>query len=187
MAVAMCYIVTEWCLQSHLSTADLTDASRGLFLTRRFRWITSPFRDLMHHTIEAGYGMRRLISNLFRGQASSRSRTRHSRRSVRWTKLSSHQEPQTTSTDSDIPLSNLTPGRPRVGSDAPLMQSRDVSARPSSVDDTRQLRPDSLETPRTSTECHTLPETETESPSRLHVPEARPGYVRQASDRGFSV
>ena len=57
MAMAMLYIVTEWCLQSHLSTASMSDAARGLYLTRRFRWLTSPFRDAIHYAIEGVYAV----------------------------------------------------------------------------------------------------------------------------------
>ncbi|KAF2721248.1 hypothetical protein K431DRAFT_224609 [Polychaeton citri CBS 116435] len=38
MGLSMLYIVMEWCLQSHLSTADIESASHGLRRTRRFRY-----------------------------------------------------------------------------------------------------------------------------------------------------
>jgi hypothetical protein len=102
MAAAMAYIVTEWCLQSHLSTADVKSAAHGLWCTRLFRWLTSPFRDTMHYLIEGSYAVRRGISWFIHrfccfcrrhtkqtdavsaaGQAS-----RQNRRSVRWTSKS---------------------------------------------------------------------------------------------------
>lgn len=187
MAIAMCYIVTEWCLQSHLSTADMTSASRGLFLTRRFRWLTSPFRDFMHYMIEMCYAMRLLVSKVLSTEASPTPQPRQNRRSVRWTKRSFSHEPQPNPPTSDIPLSDLSTGRPRVGSDAPLIQDRDVSASPPTPADTRPFPPGSLHSPRASTDEHTLPDAEIESPSRLHVPENRPGFMRQASERSFSV
>ncbi|KAF2399490.1 hypothetical protein EJ06DRAFT_54038 [Trichodelitschia bisporula] len=44
LGVGMAYIVTEWCLQSHLSTLDVNAAARGLHRTRVFRAWTYPAR-----------------------------------------------------------------------------------------------------------------------------------------------
>lgn len=184
MAFAMAYIVTEWCLQSHLSTANLTDASRGLFLTRRFRWLTSPFRDTMHHTIEACYAMRRFYSHLTGTGPSTSTPPRQNRRSVRWTRKSFSHDLYTKQLPSlYVPLEDLTPGRPRASSDAPLMQQhRDASASPSSVSDSRPGRSGSLQSPRASAEGSApLEGVGLESPSRLHVREARAGVGRRAS------
>ncbi|KAK3671667.1 hypothetical protein LTR78_008400 [Recurvomyces mirabilis] len=56
--LAMSYIVLEWCLQSHLSTANAHDAAIGLRRVRRFRQYTYPMRwvwyviDDITHSIE---------------------------------------------------------------------------------------------------------------------------------------
>jgi hypothetical protein len=145
MAVAMLYIVTEWCLQSHLSTANLENATNGLWFTRRFRWLTSPFRDTIHYLIEYSYAVRKAISSLIRGfcccyrrgeqtetttpagQASGQNR-----RSVRWTSKSdtrpappqSQPQPRTPSPapsgpNQGIELHPYPLNRPRASSNAP--------------------------------------------------------------------
>jgi hypothetical protein len=148
MAVAMLYIVTEWCLQSHLSTANLKNATKGLRHTRRFRWLTSPFRDTIHYLIEYSYAVRRAISSFIRrfccccrrrrrgnptdatppaGQARP---TRQNRRSVRWTSKwvavdreaqlpSPPPSPGPSRRNSDVELQHLDPSRPRASSNAP--------------------------------------------------------------------
>ncbi|KAF1984168.1 hypothetical protein K402DRAFT_359520 [Aulographum hederae CBS 113979] len=44
LGLSLTYVVIEWCIQSHLSTANYEDACRGLRRTRRFRVISYPFR-----------------------------------------------------------------------------------------------------------------------------------------------
>lgn len=96
MATAMLYIVTEWCLQSHLSTASMSDAARGLYLTRRFRWLTSPFRDAVHYAIEGVYVVRKLLLRTkHHGRTDDgTAESRQHRRSVRWTKRSTKETNQ---------------------------------------------------------------------------------------------
>jgi hypothetical protein len=167
MAVAMLYIVTEWCLQSHLSTAKLTSATNGLRYTRRFRWVTSPFRDTMHYLIEYSYAVRGAVSSLIRGFCCCCRRHREqtdatpagqasgqNRRSVRWTSKSvdrpAQSQPQPRSPaasghNSDIELHFLNPNRPRASSnapsdapsDAPLIRHSDEGRRNSSVSPSR--------------------------------------------------
>lgn len=148
MAAAMAYIVTEWCLQSHLATLNLKHAAKGLRRVRRFRWITSPFRDTVHYLIEGSYAVRRAISSFVRrvcccccccspgeelnattpaGQASGQNR-----RSVRWTSKSdtrpappqSQPQPRTPSPapsgpNQGIELHPYPLNRPRASSNAP--------------------------------------------------------------------
>lgn len=95
MAAAMAYIVTEWCLQSHLATLKQTSSAAGLRRTRRFRWLTSPFRDAVHYSIEACYAVRRGLSSPAKRRAKAAAAVvaasgnvaaaRQARRSVRWT------------------------------------------------------------------------------------------------------
>jgi hypothetical protein len=191
MATAMLYIVTEWCLQSHLSTASMSDAARGLYLTRRFRWLTSPFRNAVHYTIEGVYAGRKLI---MRTRSHDNTDTgiveaRQHRRSVRWTKHSAARTSQDSSTNKDIQMDDLTPGRPRASSDAPLIENRDVSTNSPRVSDadaaSRQTQTAGSQSPRASNEEPTSPEIE--HPSRLHVPDARFASVQSPSERRLSV
>ena len=162
MAAAMAYIVTEWCLQSHISTADRDNAATGLYWTRRFRWLTSPFRDAIHYTIEACYAVRRSISprlhhRRHRRHSSSSSshlpgappatnqttEPRQNRRSVRWTRkpvaLVAH-SPLPRRRGSPFELHPM-PNRPRASSDAPLLPELDLgrSRRDSSVSPSRSV------------------------------------------------
>ena len=185
MAVAMLYIVTEWCLQSHLSTASMSDAARGLYLTRRFRWLTSPFRDAVHYTIEGVYAVRKLVLRAKDGGTNTKSaEPRQHRRSVRWTKRST-KEMHHKDASNGIPMNDLILGRPRASSDAPLIMGNDVSTGPPSVSDADAVSHQSYQSPRTSSEHRTSPVIE--SPSRLHVPDARSAFVRHERDRRLSV
>lgn len=186
MATAMLYIVTEWCLQSHLSTASMSDAARGLYLTRRFRWLTSPFRDAVHYAIEGVYAVRKL---LLRTKNHSRtddgtSESRQHRRSARWTKRST-KETHHKDASNGVSMEDLTSGRPRASSDAPLIMGNDVGTDPDSVLDADAVSHQTYQSPRNSSEHRASPDLG--SPSRLHVPDARSGFVRHANDRRLSV
>lgn len=185
MATAMLYIVTEWCLQSHLSTASMSDASRGLYFTRRFRWLTSPFRDAIHYAIEGVYAVRKFIRRTKNGGTDRQTvEPRQHRRSVRWTKWPT-KAPYRKDASNGISLDDLTPGRARASSDAPLIMGNDIITDPPSVLDADAVSHQSSQSPRTSDEHRTVPEIE--SPSRLHVPDARSAFVRYASERRLSV
>jgi len=168
MAMAMLYIVTEWCLQSHLSTASMSDAARGLYLTRRFRWLTSPFRDAIHYAIEGVYAVRKLRS---REPDDGTTDARQHRRSVRWTKASTRGTKHKT-VSSVISMEDLTQGRPRASSDAPLMESANGRASLSSVSDidaaSQQPQVGGSQSTRANGEDRTIPDIENRS--RLHVP-----------------
>lgn len=186
MATAMLYIVTEWCLQSHLSTASMSDAARGLYLTRRFRWLTSPFRDAVHYAIEGVYVVRKmLLRTKHHGRTDDvTAESRQHRRSVRWTKRATKETNQK-GTSNGVSMEDLTPGRPRASSDAPLIMGTDVSPGPPSVLDADAVSHQPYHSPRNSSEHRTSPDIE--SPSRLHVPDARLSSARYASDRRLSV
>ncbi|KAL1586450.1 hypothetical protein WHR41_05232 [Cladosporium halotolerans] len=173
MAAAMSYIVTEWCLQSHLSTADVRDAARGLYLTRHFRWLTSPFRDSMHYAIEAGYFARRLLSQSIQGRTAKATAPTaalgQNRRSVRWTKRTTPFVPELLPGGA-TPLADLQHSRPRSSSDAPLIGGRSSSGSPPGA--------------RAS---HDEQASEVGSPSSLRVPDGRPGFVRGVSEGSLSV
>jgi hypothetical protein len=185
MATGMLYIVTEWCLQSHLSTASMSDASRGLYFTRRFRWLTSPFRDAIHYAIEGVYAVRKFILRTKNGGTDHAiAEPRQHRRSVRWTKWPTKETRHKTANHA-ILMEDLTPGRARASSDAPLIMGNDVSTVPPSVMDVDAVSHESSQSPRESSEDRITPEIE--SPSRLHVPDARSTFVRYASERRLSV
>jgi hypothetical protein len=86
-------------------------------------------------------------------------------------------------------MKDLTPGRPRASSDAPLIENRDISASPPSASDadaaSRQSQTAGSQSPRASNEEPTSPEIE--HPSRLHVPDARFASVQPPSERRLSV
>lgn len=190
MAAAMLYIVTEWCLQSHLSTANMNDAARGLSLTRRFRRLTSPFRDAIHYGIEGVYAVRKVLTrSRSPGTADDGiAEARQYRRSVRWTKNSATRKLENKPSGKDIPLDNVAPGRPRASSDAPLIEGRDESTSPLSASDagaaSRQGQTGGSQSPRASNEDQTIPEIE--SPSRLDVPDTRFNFARSPSERRLS-
>lgn len=173
----MLYIVTEWCLQSHLSTADMSDAARGLYLTRRFRWVSSPFRDGVHHAIEGGYALRKLILRLSsRDDANNSTSASHQhRRSVRWTRNHATSTIIDAQVDTDIPLNDMNTRRPRASSDAPLMDRRDASPDSLSASDvdasSHQGLTSDMHSPRSSDEGRTS--RETESPNMLRVTDTR--------------
>ena len=184
MATAMLYIVTEWCLQSHLSTASMSDAARGLYLTRRFRWLTSPFRDAIHYVIERVYAVRKFVLRAKDGGTNDQiAEPRQHRRSVRWTRWPT-KEAHHKDASTGISMEDLALGRPRASSDAPLITSNDVSTGPPSVLDPDAVSHQSFQSPRTSSEHRMTPDIE--SPSRLHVPDARSAFVRYADDRRLS-
>jgi hypothetical protein len=167
MAAAMAYIVTEWCLQSHLSTADIDSAANGLWWTRRFRWFTSPFRDTVHYSIEGCYAIRRFLSLSIRScccycrgeraDTTSAGQTRatgQNRRSVRWTrkpvvvKQTSHLQspspspsPQRSPPERNpgIELRPIAGNRSRSGSAARLIPSSDAVRRDSSGSPSRSV------------------------------------------------
>lgn len=177
MATAMLYIVTEWCLQSHLSTADMGDAARGLYLTRRFRWVSSPFRDAVHYAIEGGYALRKLIlrSRKRHDANNSTSASHQHRRSVRWTRSHVTLTTIDNQVDTNIPLSDLHPGRPRASSDAPLIEGSNVSPGSLSASDFGTLPHQGLtgdtHSARSSDEGRTS--REIESPNMLRVADTR--------------
>jgi hypothetical protein len=66
--VPVLFIVAEWCEQSHLSTENYDNASRGLRRTRSWKKWTMPFRDGPEWVIEVVKGLRRtLFGRKFRG------------------------------------------------------------------------------------------------------------------------
>lgn len=191
MATAMLYIVTEWCLQSHLSTANMNDAARGLYLTRRFRRLTSPFRDAVHYGIEGVYVVRKVLTRPPKSGTTDDgiAEARQYRRSVRWTKNSATRKPQNKPSGKDIPLDDVTPARPRASSDAPLIESRDESASPPSLSDAgavlHQSQNGGSQSPRRSDEDQAA--TEIESPSRLDLPDTSFNSARSPSERHLPV
>lgn len=191
MALAMLYIVTEWCLQSHLSTADMGDAARGLYLTRRFRWVTSPFRDAIHYAIEGGYALRKFVlrsRNNHDANESSSASQQH-RRSVRWTRHAANRKIKEVQPKIIIPLDDLNPGRPRASSDAPLMEQRDASVSSPSPTAADASSHDALSggsrSHRSSHEDRTS--RELESPTMLHVPGTHLNVTPSPRDRRLSM
>ena len=51
MTGAMIYIVVQWLMQSHLATAQINKAARGLQRTRQFRRLLSPFDEFVELTV----------------------------------------------------------------------------------------------------------------------------------------
>jgi hypothetical protein len=202
----MAYIVTEWCLQSHLSTANLRNASNGLWYTRRFRWLTSPFRDAVHYSIEGCYAVRGSLSS--RRAASGHARpSRQNRRSVRWTskvvavgRTARAPPPQSPPLrrSSEVGMQLVIPNRLRASSDAPLLPQLDLGRRDSSVSPSRSVantegvvqtssdgEAGSSQLPRASGESHPSSGRGSGGSSTLQVPGFSP--VRYGSERRLSV
>jgi hypothetical protein len=183
MCLALAYIVVEWCLQSHLSTADFKNATRGLQRARRFRYLTSPFRIAIHSSIEASYAARTLMFKIFTRTSlvSKGSGPRASRRSVRWTRQTTCQKPEHDHGGFGRPLTSIAPGRHRADSSLPLIAGRDADGN-ALVVDTSSLRHShendaDTPSPRTSYEpiAHQSPQ------QSLRVPTGGPRYDRPTS------
>lgn len=54
MAIGFAFVVTEYCVQSHLSTEEYANASRGLMRTRWFKKYTYCFRGIPEYLIAFG-------------------------------------------------------------------------------------------------------------------------------------
>ncbi|KAF2176941.1 hypothetical protein K469DRAFT_645070 [Zopfia rhizophila CBS 207.26] len=65
MGLAMIYVVTEWCLQSHISTENYESARRGLRRTRRFRRLTLRIRNTIHYIMAVFVAVLDWIYDLF--------------------------------------------------------------------------------------------------------------------------
>ncbi|PMD31569.1 hypothetical protein L207DRAFT_501269 [Hyaloscypha variabilis F] len=57
MLVSFAFIIIEWCTQSHMATHNYAEAMRGLARTRTFKWLASPFSELMDFTITKFKGL----------------------------------------------------------------------------------------------------------------------------------
>lgn len=83
MTLAACYIVLEWCLQSHLGTEDQARARRGLARVRVFRsvvfWLRYPF-------VGCFLFVNGLRDCLFRNR-------RNTQKTLRWTRKQTYREP----------------------------------------------------------------------------------------------
>lgn len=206
MACGLLYIVTEWCLQSHLSTGDMRGSARGLSMTRTFRWLTSPYRESVHFAIE-------MVYLLFRRKARSSEALRpepaqqhepeagidqvpgtesgrepepepgQSRRSLKWTKNitctrfnHAHNEHDSTSPELTT-ISTARGGRSRSGSQEPLVRGPTPDGSPF-VPSNQDGQ--GVHTPRSSHD--TAGASHGESPSSLRVPERRHAFGRQSSE-----
>jgi hypothetical protein len=181
----MLYIMIEWCLQSHLSTADMHKAARGLQRTRRFRWFTMPFRELVHLVIETAYSVRFLLLRTVRRirAVNVGSDPRPGRRSVRWTREITCKEVEHDHTGVGRPMADLQPGRPRGGSDIPLINANNADGRPMSInmDIGRAHNPESgTISPRSSYD--TLTTTASPRPSSVRASDRQPIYNHQTSN-----
>lgn len=83
MTVAACYVVLEWCLQSHLGTEDQSRARRGLARVRVFRrvvfWLRYPF-------VYCVLFVNGLQDCLFRNR-------RNGQKTLRWTRKQTYHKP----------------------------------------------------------------------------------------------
>jgi len=178
MACGLIYIVTEWCLQSHLSTGDMHSSARGLRMTRRFRWLTSPYRDTMHAAIAAGYMLRLLIFHILRAIGLLKRQPAppsHTRRSLVW---SSKITCKNAAHDHDRNGQELaSPARSRAGSNVPLFQGQGPDGSPLAID-TSSERVHTDQTPRSSDDGDL---SDAGSPMSLRVPGIRPTFERQAT------
>ncbi|KAK5737036.1 hypothetical protein LTR17_006997 [Elasticomyces elasticus] len=86
MSTAMIYIVVEWCLQSHLSTANAAHAAQGLQRVRRFRHMAYPVRWLAHAIDDSFHAFECSVVSIFKS-ASILSKAYEVRPTgLRWTK-----------------------------------------------------------------------------------------------------
>ncbi|TKA81749.1 hypothetical protein B0A55_01129 [Friedmanniomyces simplex] len=119
MSIAMTYIVVEWCMQSHLSTADPTDAAHGLQQVRRFRHITYPLRWLMHRIDDLSHACECSAVSVLKA-AGIFSKTYEVRPiGLRWTKHSTQSRRRSAQHASARPP--LVPGRNSSNSAVPLV------------------------------------------------------------------
>lgn len=86
MVIAFVFIVTEWCTQSHLSTANYEDAMQGLRRTRRLKRYTAWLSRIPNVIITfAKRGCFAMLRRRFRAGAGER-------RSLVWTWQSKHED-----------------------------------------------------------------------------------------------
>ena len=81
MVISMIYVFTQWCIQSHLSSADAWKASRGLQRTRRFRRMISPIWVIGRFT---GTWLAKVL--MFWRLGKSRPESRGKAKTLRWSK-----------------------------------------------------------------------------------------------------
>ncbi|KAK5115139.1 hypothetical protein LTR62_001836 [Meristemomyces frigidus] len=126
MGIAMIYIVLEWTLQSHLSTADAASAAIGLKRVRRFRRYTYPLRWLWYtvenltHMAQSGFISLLKAAGIFSREYTSRPT------GLRWAVHSRHVHVGTTRAASAAvvrpgPLTVPVFGRGRADSELALM------------------------------------------------------------------
>ena len=86
--IGLCYIINEYCTQSHLSTDDYGRAMHGLKITRRYKRYTMFFRGVPNRIIK---GAKYVTSLLYKeatrreGAGGKRLRARGERRGLVWT------------------------------------------------------------------------------------------------------
>lgn len=190
MGLAMLYVVTEWCLQSHLSTADIHDAAHGLQRTRRFRTITFPLREAAHLSIEAAYILRAMANGVYRTMKPTHAvRDRSSRRSIKWTKTITCNQREHGHDTPGRQMADLTPGqqRARGSSVAPLINGYDEHGVPFLVTTPlAHFQEHASGTPSPRSSQDESPHT-TASPQDLSSLDQRPTYERQPSSGSTPV
>lgn len=198
MGFGLLYIFTEWNFQSHLSTSDMGSSASGLRWVRRFRWLTSPYRDAVHFAIETAYTVRLGAHWLFHRPCNDDGRapneSNQARRSLKWTKKITctrldHDHHGTRHPDTPLPIpaspmrapapaATAAATRSRSSSQAPILLGQDLQGSPLHVD-TRIATPTHIyQTPRSSYEVGS---SDDGSPTNLRVPRRPSAYERQAS------
>ncbi|KAF2769234.1 hypothetical protein EJ03DRAFT_97345 [Teratosphaeria nubilosa] len=67
MSCAMLYIVLEWCLQSHLSAANVVHAANGLQRVRQFHRLTWPVRRVLYCLDDCVHDVERVFTRWLKG------------------------------------------------------------------------------------------------------------------------
>lgn len=116
MSIAMAYIVLEYCLQSHLSTADPKDAALGLQRVRRFRRLTYPARWLLYRFDGAAYAIEVVVATKLKDLGIFSSTYEIRPMGLKWSKNPPRILPESYATQA------RQPNRARAGSSSPLMR-----------------------------------------------------------------
>lgn len=175
----------QWCLQSHLSTANYDSAKRGLRRTQQFRRATYGYRIAVNGLVEAAYMVRRGINAILRVLriVKATEKPRESRRSLIWTTSITCTDPEHDHTLSYShgmqPLEEMRHGR--SSSHSPLLTRQDTDGGPSVVIDPDSVAGSSYrrsndDSPRSSWDVSPA------TPNTFLQAGQRPTYERQGTD-----
>ncbi|KAK4580443.1 hypothetical protein LTR86_000646 [Recurvomyces mirabilis] len=119
--LAMSYIVLEWCLQSHLSTANAHDAAIGLRRVRTFRRYTYPMRWVWYVVDDLTHSVKNILVKLCKTSGILSPKYQPRNIGLRWAVSSKNNRQKGVASARAHSLAVSDPGRGRSGSEIPLV------------------------------------------------------------------